>query len=153
MTSAKNEFITVINDLDLSYNKKNLIIFFYLDYQRKEDIFKYYVDIDEVVSHYYKNATYDIEPLTFILPSVLLKAVKKTLLESGLEYNDGYESVCFNKKSFLKSPVINRKTSGKKATDSLDISSFYVRVLSFETFLKEFSKKDIEAEFDEIYHM
>lgn len=93
----------------------------------------------DILDKYYKSATIDIKPLTFIIHDNFVEIIKKYLIGNDVLFNDGYEHIQFNSKLFFSSPIINKKIRGGKATESLNVTSFKVRVLSrsiFETIKK-----------------
>lgn len=99
--------------------------------------------IISVVEKYYEKATYDIKPLTFIVSDNEVIEIKKQIINSHILFNDGYESIQFNSELFFQKPIVNRKTSGVKATDSLSKTSFKLRIISKSTFEKNFNDEII----------
>ncbi|ABQ06702.1 hypothetical protein [Flavobacterium johnsoniae] len=97
--------------------------------------------IVNLIDKYYDKATYDIKPLTFIVNDKEIFEVKKEMSRSNLFFNDGYESILFNSELFFQKPIINRKTSGGKATESLAKSSFKLRIISKNTFDKNYNNE------------
>ena len=94
--------------------------------------------ISDIIKNYYIKAQSDIRPLTFIIynDESLLK-IKKELIRKNIFFNDGYESIEFNSNMFFEKPIINKKvTSNGRATDSLDSTSFKLRLLSYSNFKK-----------------
>jgi len=77
--------------------------------------------------HYYK-PTYDVKPLTFIIPDENLYTVKSYFIDNDCLINDGYESISFNQKAFEAPAIINKKNN------NLTNTSFKVRILSQTTF-------------------
>jgi len=86
-----------------------------------------------LITKHYQRATYDIKPLNFVIPNNRIEDVKKYLIKEESLFNDGFESIQFSEKLFLSSPVINRRMSGKRVSNSLSKSSFYSRILSKST--------------------
>ncbi|TQO36928.1 hypothetical protein GQ41_1516 [Arenibacter algicola] len=87
----------------------------------------------QIITKHYHNATYDIKPLNFIIPNNKIEEVKKYLIREESPFNDGFEMIEFSGKLFNSSPVINRKKSGNRVSNSLLRSSFYSRILSKST--------------------
>lgn len=83
---------------------------------------------------YFKKATFQIEPLTVLMPRARIIQVKKELIQSGIQFNDGYEEIEFSESIFLQPPVKAVKIIGGKASDALGKVSFMLRILSIETF-------------------
>lgn len=94
----------------------------------------------QIIDKHYTNATHDVKPLTFIIPDEKIDSVKKHLISNDCLFNDGYESIQFNQKVFESSPIINKKTIGTRATNSLSKTSFKARLINETTFnqLSEF---------------
>lgn len=90
----------------------------------------------EIVENHYYKATHDVKPLTFIIPDDKIREVKKYFISQDCPFNDGYESIQFNQKLFESSVIINKKSSGRKTTNSLSKTSFKARIVSESTFDK-----------------
>lgn len=90
--------------------------------------------VHQIISKHYNRANHDIKPLNFVIPDDKIAEVKKYLIREGSIYNDGFEMIEFNSKLFFDLPIINRKMSGKKVSDSLSRSSFYSRIISTSCF-------------------
>ncbi|MGS0749010.1 hypothetical protein [Halpernia sp. GG3] len=88
----------------------------------------------KIILKHYEKATYDIKPLNFIISDSKIVEVKKNLLREKCPYNDGYETIEFNEKLFFSPPIINRKISGKKVSDTLSKTSFQSRILTKTNF-------------------
>lgn len=166
-TCTKNEIVNLMRD-----NKKLIFDSAYLEYLGKEQyerkVKKSFIqpnkrqnniisfgnlDIDssvsleklvhDIVDHHYQRATYDIKPLTFVIPDQQILDVKKYLIQNRISFNDGHEHINFNKEMFFEEPIINKKVTGRmRATDSLGQTSFKLRLISKSNF------KDIE----DIFH-
>lgn len=118
-------------------NQKNLIVLGDIEVDSEITIGHL---ITAVCENWYKKATYDIEPLTFVIPDLLSRETKEQVLCSGITFNDGYESIAFNINLFCDSALKIRKTVGGKASDSLFKISFKVRLISNSTFKQWLSK-------------
>jgi hypothetical protein len=92
--------------------------------------------IHQIIKKHYIKATYDVKPITFVIPDDKVDHVKKTLIQEESVFNDGYESIKFNERMLFSKPIINRKTSAGRATSSLSKSSFYSRIISNSNFDK-----------------
>lgn len=90
--------------------------------------------IHQVVKKHYYKATYDVKPITFVVQDNKVEQIKQILIQEKSPFNDGYETIHFSENLFLSSPIINRKTSAGRATDSLSKSSFYSRIISKSSF-------------------
>ncbi|MCD4818841.1 MAG: hypothetical protein K8S23_09130 [Candidatus Cloacimonetes bacterium] len=91
----------------------------------------------DIVESYYNKAIFDIKPLTFIINDDILLNVKKYLINHNIVFNDGFEHIEFNKNIFLSEPIINKKVIGRnRATESLEKTSFKLRLLSRSNFIK-----------------
>ncbi len=108
-------------------NQKNLVILGNTAIDSSVSLSKLIIDI---VERHYKNATYDLEPLIFILPDRLILEVKNNLIEHDININDGYESILFKEKLFFQDPIKTKKKIGARLSDSLDKISFKFRILS-----------------------
>jgi len=86
--------------------------------------------IHEITDKHFKNATYNVKPLTFIVKDDLLNRVKIDLCDRGELINDGYESISLNSSELWRRPTSTRKTRGGRATDTLNEISFRVRIVS-----------------------
>lgn len=93
-----------------------------------------------IVENHYSKATHDIKPITFVVPNSHVENVKRYFISQDCTYNDGFELIQFNQKLFESPPIINKKTSGQRTTDSLSKTSFKARIISESTFndLSEF---------------
>jgi hypothetical protein len=87
----------------------------------------------------YDKASYDVKPITFIVPDDKTIDIKKDLLDSKIFFNDGYESIQFCPDLFFMPPIINRKIYSHKATESLGKTSFKLRLISKTTFEKNYN--------------
>lgn len=89
-----------------------------------------------ILSKWYKDATYDIKPFTFVVADQSAIEIKKCLIREEMLFNDGYENIEFNEKIFYTSPLVTKKVSAStsRATDSLSKISFKLRLLSRSKF-------------------
>lgn len=96
--------------------------------------------IHQIVEIHYYKATHDVKPLTFVIPDDNIVEVKKYFISQDSTFNDGYESIQFSQKIFESPAIINKKSSGMRATNSLSKTSFKTRLISETTFshLSEF---------------
>ncbi|WP_424002115.1 hypothetical protein [Maribacter sp. IgM3_T14_3] len=92
--------------------------------------------IYQIIEKHYTKATHDIKPLIFIIPDNKTVEVKTYLIKQNHPFNDGYEMILFSQNHFESYPIINKKTSGGKATSSLSKTSFKARVISNSTLNK-----------------
>jgi len=94
----------------------------------------------QIVENHYSRATHDIKPITFVIPDSHAETVKRHFISQDCAYNDGFEMIQFNQKLFESPPIINKKTSGRRTTNSLSKTSFKARIISESTFnqLSEF---------------
>jgi hypothetical protein len=91
--------------------------------------------IIDILDKYYTRARRDIKPITFILEDESVLPVKEALLLADLNFNDGYESIIFNKSLFSQRPIKNvRALPNRRSSESLSKISFKVRLLSLSTF-------------------
>lgn len=97
--------------------------------------------IISLIAKQYDKASYDIKPITFIVPDNKTIDIKIDLLENKIFFNDGYESIQFNPDLFFLPPIINRKIYSNKATDSLGKTSFKLRLISKTTFEKNYNSE------------
>lgn len=139
---GKDKYEKKINKDFIPFNKRqmNIILFGNVEINAAIALEKLIAD---TVESYYNKATYDIQPLTFVIKDEDILKVKKYLIENEISFNDGYEHLLFNKKIFFEAPIINKKTIGlvkKRATDSLEQTSYKLRVISEKTY------KSIESE-------
>lgn len=89
----------------------------------------------DLVNHYFKNATHDIEPLTIISKDEHIHEIKCGLIREGICFNDWYETINFDSKMFFRDPIRNKKIGGKgRATESLWKISFELRIVSLSKF-------------------
>ena len=95
--------------------------------------------IISIISKQYDKASYDVKPMTFILPDDKIIEIKKDLLDDKIFFNDGYESIQFSPDLFFLPPIINRKMYSGKATESLGKTSFKLRIISKTTFEKYYN--------------
>jgi len=120
------------NFIDIRQNQKNILMF------GEEIQIDHSVSLSQltikILDIFYKKATYDIEPLTFIYPDAHIANLKKELIEQDIVFNDGFESIIFNEKIFHLEPIKNRKIMGRKASESLENISFKFRLLSYNNF-------------------
>jgi len=70
--------------------------------------------------------------------SDLVDVLKTEMIRSGLDFNDGYESIDFSPSAFAKPPVIN--LSG--ASDKVKSSSFVLRIVTESNFLAYIADAD-----------
>lgn len=62
--------------------------------------------LDELITDYFKKAQWDIKPLIFIFQDKgKANTVKKHFIRKQLFFNDGYESIEFNQKAFLRETI------------------------------------------------
>lgn len=119
--------------------------------KNQNTIFKYgNIEIDDscslgsltlqIVENHYAKATHDVKPLTFVIPDDKIDSIKEHFISNDCLFNDGYESIKFNQKLFESPPIINKKTSGSRTTNSLSKTSFKARLIKETTFneLSEF---------------
>jgi len=134
--NGRKKYLSYIKEQVAPLNKKrnNALIFGAV---RKSTTLNLVDLISGFISKYFYRATYDIKPLIIIVQEEDLGEIKKHLIEQGILFNDGYESIGFNEQVFFSKPIINKKTSGNgRATQSLDKISFKVRLISIKTFEK-----------------
>lgn len=115
-------------------NQRNLIVVGHSEINPSISIGKLVADITE---NYFKKATYDIIPITFVMPDEWVTEIKKYLIDCNLLFNDGYESIKFNEKIFDSPAIITRKNSknGYRATELLHDISYKLRILSLTNFI------------------
>jgi hypothetical protein len=95
----------------------------------------YYNFIDALTEKQYTRARYDVKPITFVIPTNRAIEIKKFLISSNYIINDGFEHLQFNEQIFYRKHLITRKsTANGKATDTLQFTSFKIRILSDATF-------------------
>jgi hypothetical protein len=91
--------------------------------------------IENIIEKYYKlnSALRDAKPVVIILgcDNATLINLKKEMIISGINFNDGYEHIEFNIDMFNKEPVINRSRNENKIAQS----SFLVKIISQHTFI------------------
>lgn len=120
--------------IKIKKNQKNLVIFGDTVIDRRMPLGRLIVDLTR---QHYKGAQRDIEPITFVVPDEVSKETKKYLIEEKIFFNDGHESINFSNFFFSSPPIINKKVAGNgKATESLEKSSFELRILSGSNFEK-----------------
>jgi hypothetical protein len=93
--------------------------------------------IVDIVQQYFEKATYDTNPISFIIEDDNhLRSIKEELISRNINFNDGYEHICFRENLFFKKPIINKKVIGpnRRATDSLEDISFKLRILSYSKY-------------------
>lgn len=88
----------------------------------------------QIIENHYFKATHDIKPITFVILDIHVEIVKRHFISQDCPYNDGYEAIQFNQKLFELPPIINKKASGRKTTNSLSKTSFKARIISESTF-------------------
>lgn len=90
--------------------------------------------IDNLVSKYYKlgSALRDAKPLTIVLDLNISErlAIKSSLIDSQIHFNDGYEEIKFSQDTFNREPIINKTTNGSK----IQKSSYSLKLISKDTF-------------------
>lgn len=90
--------------------------------------------IDNLVSKYYKlgSALRDAKPLTIVLGCHKSErlAIKSSLIDSQIHFNDGYEEIKFSPDTFNREPIINKTTNGSKILKS----SYSLKLISKDTF-------------------
>ncbi|MGI4791071.1 MAG: hypothetical protein ACRYFS_19770 [Janthinobacterium lividum] len=95
--------------------------------------------IHNLALQYYPLGTvfHNVKPLTVLIDATAstVIAIKKHLLHERVHFNDGYEHLAFSAFHFSQPPLIRRKVVGRRATDSVDMSSYQIRLLSVNTFL------------------
>jgi hypothetical protein len=90
--------------------------------------------LEELITDYFKKAQWDIKPLVFIFQDKeKANTVKKHFIRKQLFLNDGYESIEFNQKAFLREPLKHRTMLKEKPSDSLENISFKARIISLES--------------------
>jgi len=90
-----------------------------------------------ITNKYFRGATYDVKPLTFIIPDEVINEVKEDLIEEEVIFNDGFEHIKFSEKIFFKDPIRNKKkTANGRCSDSLGKISYNLRILSESKFKK-----------------
>ncbi len=90
--------------------------------------------LEELITGYFKKAQWDIKPLVFIFQDKeKANTVKKHFIGKQLFFNDGYESIEFNQKAFLREPLKHRTMLKEKPSDSLENISFKARIISLES--------------------
>jgi hypothetical protein len=119
--------------------------------------------IENLISKYYKASTAlrSAKPLTLIIDcsTERLLEIKKRLITSEIQFNDGYEHICFNSSVFNKMPLLNLT----KNLNRILHASFYIKIISLQTFslhkseitipkvIFHFSKSTCPLEKDESY--
>lgn len=113
-------------------NQENFIFFGDIENDTSVSVSNLIIDIN---GKYYKNATFDIKPLTFVIRNKILDDIKKNLIQQEILFNDGYEHIHFNEKVFFKYPVTTRKSCNNgRARECLGEISFKLRILSESEF-------------------
>lgn len=95
---------------------------------------------------------HDAKPWTFILGSEnCAMEVKCYLLNQGIPFNDGYESIQFSPLLFKRQPFIYRKRTPKgKATDRIEHASYSLRIVAESTYfdhIHDLDRPDIFIDF------
>jgi hypothetical protein len=108
--------------------------------------------IYRIIEQSFSRATYDIEPITFVVHESNTINIKKFLLKNNILFNDGYESIEFNLFLFNKQHISTRKGLGPKsrASDSLGEISFKARITSNLNFEKTIERHNYEP--DKVYY-
>ncbi|WP_216680473.1 hypothetical protein [Hymenobacter siberiensis] len=92
--------------------------------------------IENIIDKYYKfgNCLRSAKPITIILDGneQFIKETKIHLIEGNIILNDGYESLHFSKKVFLKEPMVQLTKSNTKINNA----SYQIRIISKITFDK-----------------
>lgn len=100
-----------------------------------------------------RHTLYTTQPWTIILDASAqtINEVKTDLLEMGIRFNDGFESIKFMPRFFNDPPYIYREKtySGNAVKDTIESASFYLRLISYATF-KEHMMNILD--FDSIFH-
>lgn len=113
-------------------NQENFICIWNIENESSVSIWSLIIDI---IHKYYRNAKYDIKPLTFILDDDIITEVKIDLIEESINFNDWYETIRFNESLFFDNPVINKNIrANRRSSDSLGKISFKLRILSKSNF-------------------
>jgi hypothetical protein len=90
--------------------------------------------LEELITGYFKKAQFDIKPLVFIFQDKeKANTVKKHFIRKQLFFNDGYESIEFNHKAFLREPLKYPIMVNRRGSDSLENISFKARIISLES--------------------
>lgn len=89
-----------------------------------------------VIEHWFRRATYDVEPPTFVVSDFQAQKVKTLLLQEGIRFNDGFETIEFSSRLFQEPPVKTRKSVAGRASDSLNQISFKANLISRSSLLK-----------------
>lgn len=133
---GRAQFLKFIKDRapNLYKNQSNYFVFGARLVGSPEQIAK---TIEAIVRKYYKSATYDLCPPTFILENALCTDVKRLLISLDVILNDGFEELQFSENLFHRRPIMLRRVMGNgRQSDSLKEISFHVRVISRKNFEK-----------------
>jgi hypothetical protein len=84
--------------------------------------------IIDFVNKQYRNANYDVRPVTFIINDNYINEIKNDLVDNKILFNDWYEYIKFNESIFFEKPIIN------KWSNKLKSISFKIRILSESNF-------------------
>lgn len=103
--------------------------------------------IENLNNKYYKpnSSLIDAKPLTIILdydkPKLL--EIKRSLIDNGIVFNDGYEEIKFSNEIFNKEPIINKTLNGVKILKT----SYSLKLISKSTFDLNFSNINVPNSF------
>jgi hypothetical protein len=113
-------------------DQENYFLFGHIE--ESKDLFIQYL-LEELTIEYFNKAVMDIKPPVFIFQDKdKADTVKKHFIRKQLIFNDGYESIEFSHKAFLREPLRHRKmASNGRASDSLEKISFKARIISLES--------------------
>lgn len=103
----------------------------------------------DIIAAYYNKGYHRIDamPWTFVLDVSIddVKKFKRDLLDAGVFFTDGYEHVNFTPTMFNRRPIKTKmvQSATGKATDQLADSSYFLKVLTADTYRKH--HKNIQA--------
>ncbi|HEY3281330.1 MAG TPA: hypothetical protein VGN26_03580 [Armatimonadota bacterium] len=89
-----------------------------------------------VHEHYELNRSlWNTKPITVVVDGdkQTVDRIKSLLIGSGIDLNDGYETLGFSPRAFRRPPVINR-TGNRRAGQRISLASYRVRLLRAETY-------------------
>lgn len=105
--------------------------------------------IENIIDKYYKfgSCLRNAKPVIIILDGneQVVKETKIRLIANNISLNDGYESLQFSKKAFLKEPMVQLT----KSTTKINNASYQIKIISKSTFDKNLSlAKSIDSLFN-----
>lgn len=88
------------------------------------------------IEQQFNKPTYDVHPITFIIDQTDITEIKKGILLKNITFNDGYESIQFNRQQFNKRHLALKKTnSSGRPLETLGQISYQARIVTLANFL------------------